>query len=129
MICCSRNSNRGKHTRSLLWKNFLLWRRTPCISCVEVLAPIILCAVLVYLRSIIEYVIIPSVDIREVTYDENGDVGYSAVYHYPFIEEVRMDMTYEEKWMEDNYGFAGIIPRSRLFFIPRSCFWTGNYAT
>ena len=117
------------HAKSLLWKNFILWKRTPWTSCVELLSPILLCAVLVYLRSTIDHVVIPSVDIREVIYDENGDIGYAAVYHYPFIEEARLDLTHEEKWMEDNYGFAGIVPRTRLFFIPRSCFWTGSYAT
>ena len=31
--------------------------------------------------------------------------------------------------METSYAFAGVIPRSRLFFIPKACFWTGNFAT
>ena len=120
---------RGGHTRSLLWKNFLLWRRTWCLSTVELLSPILLCLVLIYLRGMVDYEVVPSLEIREVTYDDTGDVGYSAVYHYPFIEEKRMTLREEEAWMEDTYSFAGVIPRSRLFFIPRSCFWTGNYAT
>ena len=107
----------------------MIWRRTPCISAIEVLSPIILCIVLVYMRTTIDYDIIPSVELKEVVYDETGDIGYSAVYHYPFIEEPRLDLTYEEKWIESENAFAGVVPRTRLFFIPRSCFWTGNYAT
>ena len=71
----------------------------------------------------------PSVEIKEVIIEEGEDLGYTAVYHYPFTEEIRMILRDEEKWIEDTYAFAGVIPRSRLFFIPRACFWTGNYAT
>lgn len=63
-----------------------------------------------------------------MTYD-GDEVGYTAVYHYPLIEETRMTVRKEEEWMEETYAFAGVIPRSRLFFIPKACFWTGNYAT
>ena len=63
-----------------------------------------------------------------MTYDESGDVGYSAVYHYPLIDDIDMNIGEEEKWMEEAYAFVGAIPRSRLFFIPKACFWTGNYA-
>ena len=123
--CCG---SRG-HTRSLLWKNFLLWRRTPKTSACELLCPLLLCTVLIYLRSIIEYQIMPSIPITEVTYDNSGDIQYSAVYHYPLVEEKRLKLRLEETWMEETYGFAGVIPRSRLMFIPKSCFWTGNFAT
>ena len=75
----------------------------------------------------VDYEVVPSVEVREVIYDEEGDIGYTAVYHYPLIEETRMNLRDEEIWMEDVYSFAGVIPRSRLFFIPRACFWTGNY--
>ena len=88
-----------------------------------------LCAALVVIRSMIDHEIMPSLEITEVTYDAAGDVGYNAVFHYPLVEEQRMGFRDEETWMEDTYGFAGIVPRSRLMFIPKSCFWTGNYAT
>ena len=124
--CCR---PRKGHTCSLLWKNFVLWRRQPWLSAIEILSPILLCILLAYVRTLIDYEIIPSIEIKEVMIEEGRDLGYTAVYHYPFVEEPRMNLRDEEKWMEDSYGFAGVIPRSRLFFIPRSCFWTGNYAT
>ena len=99
------------------------------MSAIEILAPILLCVLLVYMRSEIDHEVMPSIKVREVIYDENSDVGYLAVYHYPFVEAPRLDLTHEELWMETNFQFAGIEPRSRLFFIPKSCFWTGNYAT
>ena len=40
-----------------------------------------------------------------------------------------MNIVQEAAYMDATYSFAGVIPRSRLFFIPRSCFWTGNYYT
>ena len=120
---------RKGHVRSLLWKNFVLWRRTPIISAIELLSPIILCFVLVYLRAQVDEERIPPLEITEVTYEEGAGLGYTAVYHYPFVEETRMNLRDEEDWMEDEFMFAGVIPRSRLFFIPRSCFWTGNFNT
>jgi len=126
-MCCCRPSK--GHTRSLLWKNCLLWRRTPCLSCIEVSSPIVLCLVLVVLRAIINYQVVPSLAISELTIEEGQDLGYAAVYHFPYVENQRMNLRDQEQWMEDSYQFTGVIPRSRLMFIPRSCFWTGNYAT
>ena len=62
-----------------------------------------LCAVLIFIRGQVEYVTMPSVEITEVTYDESGDVGYNAVFHYPYVEagEERMTLREEEQWMED----------------------------
>ena len=74
------------HTRTLLWKNILLWRRTPKTSALELICPLMICAVLIFLRSAIDYKIFPSVEIPEVTPDESGDLTYNAVYHYPFVE-------------------------------------------
>lgn len=31
--------------------------------------------------------------------------------------------------METNFAFAGVIPRTRLFFLPKACYWTGNWET
>jgi hypothetical protein len=31
--------------------------------------------------------------------------------------------------MVKNYGFAGTIPRSRRFFLPKACFYTGNVSS
>jgi len=125
-MCC--RPRRG-HTRSLLWKNLLLWKRTPFLSGIEVLSPILLCILLVYLRTQVDYELVASYEISEITIEEGKDLGYSAVYHYPLVEELRMNLREEELWMEDTYQFAGVLPRSRLFFIPRRCFWTGNFAT
>ena len=45
----------------------------------------------------------PSIEITEVTYDGSGDVGYNAVFHYPYVEagEERMPLREEEMWMEE----------------------------
>ena len=126
MCCCK---PRKGHTRALLWKNFVLWRRTPIMSILELLMPLLLCVALIYLRDSIAHKVMPSVEIMELTYTEDEEIGYTAVYHYPMVEFHRLNVRDEERWMEDNYSFAGVIPRTRLFFIPRTCFWTGNYAT
>ena len=72
------------------------------MSAIEILSPIFLCAVLVYIRGQVAHEVFPSVEITEVTYDEEGDVGYSAVYHYPLIEETRFPLRSEEIWMEES---------------------------
>ena len=99
------------------------------MSLCELLSPLILCTVLVVIRSQIDSELFPSIVINEITIDENFELSYAAVYHYPLVEQTRMSLREEEKWMEDSYALAGVVPRSRLFFIPRACFWTGNYAT
>lgn len=99
-MCC--RPRRG-HTRSLLWKNLLLWKRTPFLSGIEVLSPILLCILLVYLRTQVDYELVASYEISEITIEEGKDLGYSAVYHYPLVEELRMNLREEEIWMEDTY--------------------------
>ena len=42
-----------KHTRALVKKNYLVWKRTPCLSFIEIISPILICAVLVYIRYLI----------------------------------------------------------------------------
>ena len=70
---------------------------------VEVLSPVLLCVLLVYVRTQVDYQVVPSLEIKEVMIEEGKDLGYTAVYHYPFAEEPRMNMRDEEKWMEDHY--------------------------
>ena len=72
-----------KHTRALIKKNYLVWTRTPCISLVEILSPILICAILVYLRTQIEQEVLPLYDFGEITIEEDGTLGYNTVYHYP----------------------------------------------
>ena len=61
--------------------------------------------------------------------ESDGTIGYTTVYHYPLVDIPYKDVRVEEAWMEKNFAFAGVIPRTRLFFLPRPCFWTGNYHT
>lgn len=85
--------------------------------------------VLVYLRLSIKAQTMPEYDFGEVSIQSNGQIDYTTLVHYPLLESPHLSTREEEDFMEDNYSFAGVIPRSRLFFIPRSCFWTGNYWT
>ena len=118
-----------KHTRALLKKNFRIWKRTPCLSFFEILSPLLICAVLVFLRQSIEKDILEVHDFGEITIEDDGNVGYTTVYHYPLIDIPNENVRVEEEFMEREYAFAGVIPRSRLFFLPKPCFWTGNFHT
>jgi hypothetical protein len=86
-------------------------------------------AVLSLLRHYIGSEYIESVDLPEVQPLEDGDLGYNTVLHYPFIDDPTKKMSDDVTNIESNFGFAGVIPRTRLFFLPKSCFWTGNWET
>jgi len=115
------------HFRTLLWKNWLIWRRTPLVSPLEILAPVILMAVLVLLRQKIGSEFVESTDIPEVKPLDDGDIGYMTISHYPFIDDPTLNLQQDVAKLEKNFAFAGVIPRTRLFFLPKSCFWTGNW--
>ena len=118
-----------KHTRALIKKNYLIWRRTPCLSILEILSPILICTVLVFIRHEISREVLDIHDFGEVTVEEDGNIGYTTVYHYPLVDRPLDSVRVEEAWMEGEFAFAGVIPRSRLMFLPKPCFWTGNYHT
>jgi hypothetical protein len=47
------------HLKALLKKNWIYWKRTPVISIVEILAPILLMSILIIIRAIIPPILIP----------------------------------------------------------------------
>jgi hypothetical protein len=54
---------------------------------------------------------------------------YYTLMHYPFLEMGGMSINAEREYMVNNYGFSGVIPRSRRFFLPKACFYTGNVSS
>lgn len=75
------------HFGSLLHKNWLVWRRTPLVSMVEILAPILLMAVLVLLRHKIGSEFVDKTDLPEVYPLSDGNLGYMTVMHYPMVDK------------------------------------------
>jgi hypothetical protein len=71
----------------LLWKNWLVWKRTPVVSPLEILAPILLMVVIVLLRKKIGSEFIDSTDLPEVFPLKDGTLGYMSVMHYPLIDD------------------------------------------
>jgi len=55
--------------------------------------------------------------------------NFYSIIHYPLVDFKGKNVKYDRNWMEENYGFGGVIPRSYKFFLPKSCFWTGNEAS
>ena len=117
------------HLKALLSKNWIIWKRTPILSSLEILAPIILMLILTYLRSRVTVEIIDPIEFGEISVASNGDVEYTTLYYYPIDEDLRRSIEEERQDMEEKYAFTGVIPRTRLFFLPKACFWTGNVWT
>lgn len=83
--------------------------------------------ILIYLRAQVTPEQIPELDFGEVSVHPDGRIDYTTIIHHPFYES-RSESTQEEwDFMQEEYSFAGVIARPRLFFLPRACFWTGNY--
>jgi len=76
-----------QHFRTLLWKNWLVWKRTPFVSPLEILAPILLMVVIVLLRKKIGSEFIDSTDLPEIFPLKDGTLGYMSVMHYPLIDD------------------------------------------
>jgi hypothetical protein len=56
------------HLKALLKKNWIYWKRTPYISTLEVVAPILLMSVLLIVRVIIAPVMVPEQSFTEPFY-------------------------------------------------------------
>ena len=70
------------------------------------------------------------IEFPEMVMEEgSNDLTIYNAMHYPFVEQDGVSVEGERSWMQDNYAFAGVIPRSFKFFVPRNCYWTGNRAS
>jgi len=110
----------------LFRKNWITWKRTPWLSPFELAAPILLMLVLVYLRQSVSLEYLPATEFSEISIAPDGSIDYTTLMHFPYREQLGKNMVEEEKWMREEYGFAGVIPRPRLHFLPKACFWTGD---
>ena len=90
MVCCTGAKKGPGHSTVLMKHQFLLWRRTPWVSAIEFLAPIAVIGILMYIRSTVDHDVVPSIPPLEVAIGENGDIEYTAVYHYPLVEQQRI---------------------------------------
>jgi hypothetical protein len=85
--------------------------------------------VLVLMRHRISSQFVPSQLLPEIYPLPDGTLGYMTVMHYPLVDNPKLNLQSDVNWMETNFAFAGVIPRTRLFFLPKSCYWTGNLET
>jgi len=82
-----------------LWKNWVVWRRTPIISPFEILAPIFLMLILVFLRHRIGSEFVESTNLPDVYPLSDGTLGYMTVIHYPLFDSPLMGRFDDELWM------------------------------
>ena len=119
-----------RHLKVFVRKNLILIKRAPMTTFAELLLPVVLMVGLAMMRYLLVDQPLPKIEFPDVVPDPRMDkFNFYSIIHYPLVDFDRKDIKYERKWMEDNYAFGGVIPRSYKFFMPKSCFWTGNEAS
>ena len=73
------SGNKPSHLRALLKKNWILWKRSWCVSCLEIIIPALFAFILVGLKQVA-----PVEDIPENSYyDSSGWLySYDGTAHY-----------------------------------------------
>jgi len=79
------STSKPSHLRALLRKNWIIWKRSPCVSCLEILVPVLFALIIVAFRSALDPEDMPTTvyyAIPQHTFDADGTLSSAQLSRY-----------------------------------------------